>query len=167
VNRRRIKANRPHRLRDRDTVSFGGSSRVYELQYRMDGGKSKAVLSDDEPLEFSDDEKPKKKKARKEKAKERVRCSHILVKHRGSRRPSSWRAATITISEEEAVEKIIEFRKELLDAGAELAKSFERIAEKFSDCSSAKSGGDLGFFGRKRMQKPFEDASFALSVRAC
>ena len=43
-------------------------------------------------------------------------------------------------------------------------KSFEELATEFSDCSSAKRGGDLGLFGRQQMQKPFEDASFALTV---
>lgn len=43
-------------------------------------------------------------------------------------------------------------------------RSFEEIASEFSDCSSAKRGGDLGPFGRGQMQKAFEDASFALSV---
>lgn len=37
---------------------------------------------------------------------DRVQCSHLLVKHAGSRRPSSWRQENITISKEEAIEKL-------------------------------------------------------------
>ncbi|KAH8034502.1 hypothetical protein HPB51_025164 [Rhipicephalus microplus] len=42
--------------------------------------------------------------------------------------------------------------------------TFEELASQYSDCSSAKRKGDLGTFGRGAMQKPFEDAAFALSV---
>ena len=43
-------------------------------------------------------------------------------------------------------------------------RKFEEIAAEFSDCSSAKHGGDLGLFGRGQMQKPFEDATYGLKV---
>lgn len=42
--------------------------------------------------------------------------------------------------------------------------SFAELAQKYSDCSSAKRGGDLGPFGRGAMQKPFEEAAFSLKV---
>lgn len=37
---------------------------------------------------------------------EEVQCSHLLVKHSGSRRPSSWREDPITRSKEEALEMV-------------------------------------------------------------
>ena len=43
-------------------------------------------------------------------------------------------------------------------------ESFADIAAAESHCSSAKRGGDLGPFGRGKMQRPFEEAAFALAV---
>ncbi|ROT82992.1 putative peptidyl-prolyl cis-trans isomerase dodo, partial [Penaeus vannamei] len=91
---------------------------------------------------------------------DRVQCSHLLVKHAGSRRPSSWRQEKITISKEEALAKLEAYRAEITSGQS----SFAELASKVSDCSSAKRGGDLGLFGRGAMQKPFEDAAFALKV---
>ncbi|GAA5894407.1 hypothetical protein JCM5296_005159 [Sporobolomyces johnsonii] len=93
----------------------------------------------------------------------KVRASHLLIKHSGSRRPSSWKEANITRSKEEAVEILKGHEKALRDA-PNLAEAFAKLASTESDCSSARDGGDLGWFGRNQMQKPFEEASFATEV---
>ena len=48
-------------------------------------------------------------KAAKKPTNEEVQCSHLLVKHRDSRNPKSWRNPNITISKEEALGKKIDF----------------------------------------------------------
>lgn len=55
--------------------------------------------------------------------------------------------------------KLEDMRKQLL-AGA----SFEDVARNVSECPSAKNGGDLGEFGRGKMDKAFETAAFAQEV---
>ncbi|EFO21661.1 Pin1-type peptidyl-prolyl cis-trans isomerase [Loa loa] len=92
-----------------------------------------------------------------------VHCAHLLVKHNGSRRPSSWRSDVITRSKEDARKILIGYRKQIEEASDKKSKLRE-LAKEFSDCSSAKRGGDLGFFKRRQMQKSFEDAAFALGV---
>jgi len=89
-----------------------------------------------------------------------VRASHLLVKHKDSRRPSSWREENITKTKEEALQILKGYRHQITSGQA----TFEELASKHSDCSSAKKGGDLGMFGPGQMQKPFEDATFALKV---
>ncbi|XP_041368688.1 peptidyl-prolyl cis-trans isomerase NIMA-interacting 1-like [Gigantopelta aegis] len=91
---------------------------------------------------------------------EKVQCLHLLVKHRDSRRPMNWKNEEITRSKEEALELLAGYRDQI-ESGA---VTFEDLAKQHSDCSSAKRGGDLGPFCRGQMQKPFEDASFALEV---
>lgn len=48
-----------------------------------------------------------------------------------------------------------------LKGGADFAKL---ASEKSKDTGSAKDGGDLGYFGRSAMVKPFADAAFAMKV---
>jgi NIMA-interacting peptidyl-prolyl cis-trans isomerase 1 len=89
-----------------------------------------------------------------------VRASHILVKHRGSRNPSSWKEPVVSRSEEEAMDSIQELRRRIVQGG----EDFGEVARVESHCSSAKHGGDLGWFGRGKMQPPFEEGAFNLKV---
>ncbi|EEH51543.1 uncharacterized protein MICPUCDRAFT_23204 [Micromonas pusilla CCMP1545] len=95
-----------------------------------------------------------------------VRASHLLVKHQGSRRAASWRdpdGVVITKrTKAAAMDELMAYKAEI-DAGN---VTFADLAAKVSDCSSAKHGGDLGFFGPGKMQKAFEDGAFALEVGA-
>ena len=72
-------------------------------------------------------------------------AAHILVKHRDVRTPFSKnrerRGRKITISSQEAKERILQIRKQILEGG----ESFEEKARKESDCSSSDRGGDLGW----------------------
>lgn len=89
---------------------------------------------------------------------DKIRASHLLIKHAGSRRPSSWKDPTITRSKDEATGILLGHEARIRAGGVTLSE----IAVTESDCSSARKGGDLGFFGRGEMQKAFEEATYAL-----
>jgi len=91
---------------------------------------------------------------------DKVRASHLLVKHSGSRRPSSWKESNITRSKEEAIEILRHYGTQINGD----PEQFRALATAHSDCSSHSAGGDLGWFGPGQMQKAFEDGTYALQV---
>eukprot|EP00929_Paragymnodinium_shiwhaense_P029480 TRINITY_DN16879_c0_g1_i1.p1 TRINITY_DN16879_c0_g1~~TRINITY_DN16879_c0_g1_i1.p1 ORF type:complete len:419 (+),score=57.41 TRINITY_DN16879_c0_g1_i1:68-1258(+) len=97
-----------------------------------------------------------------------IRCLHLLIKHKNSRKPSSWREMNITRSQEEAIQKAKALRQQISDAVHmdERWAIFDKLTRKESDCTTAKTGGDLGFFPHGRMLPPFEKAAFDLDVGA-
>ncbi|CRK47890.1 hypothetical protein BN1723_016799, partial [Verticillium longisporum] len=90
----------------------------------------------------------------------KIRAAHLLVKHEGSRRPSSWRQEKIDRTKEDAY-SIIRGYEEKIKSGQ---SSLGDLAVTESDCSSARKRGDLGYFGQGDMQREFEEAAFALKV---
>ena len=64
----------------------------------------------------------------------------------------------ITRSQAEAEEILRDFQAQINGDAAKFAE----LAQEHSDCSSHAKGGDLGWFGRGQMQRPFEEATYAL-----
>ncbi len=106
------------------------------LQIWMKNQYDKIKVSDKEAKEFY------QKNIDKFKRPELVHARHILVK-----------------SEKEAKDIIAELKKTPKD---KLKAKFIELAKAKSVGPSGKRGGDLGFFKRGQMVKPFSDAAFAL-----
>lgn len=70
---------------------------------------------------------------------------------------STIRASHILVSTREEADDI---RKTITTGG----KSFADAARENSECPSSEAGGDLGWFGKGMMVKPFEEAAFSLPV---
>ncbi|MBW1997433.1 MAG: peptidylprolyl isomerase [Deltaproteobacteria bacterium] len=102
----------------------------------------KIVVSEEEARAFFD------KNPQMFKEPEKVRASHILVK--------------VGPGMDEA--KKAEARKKIEKARERLSKGedFAQVAREVSEGPSRTKGGDLGYFKRGQMVKPFEDASFAM-----
>jgi peptidyl-prolyl cis-trans isomerase C len=80
---------------------------------------------------------------------EQVKASHILIK---------VEAGADQQKKSQAMEKIKKIQKELKGG-----QDFAKLAKKYSeDKGSSANGGDLGYFARGQMVKPFEDAAFGL-----
>jgi peptidyl-prolyl cis-trans isomerase C len=79
---------------------------------------------------------------------EQVKASHILIKAE----PDADDAVKA-----EARKKIEDIQKKLKQGG-----NFAALAKELSEGPSGKNGGELGFFRRGQMVKPFEDAAFTV-----
>lgn len=88
--------------------------------------------------------------------KSEVKASHILISTKDS-------VTGAVLSDEEKAKKE-KLAREILEK-AKSGKNFAELAKAHSeDPGSAKQGGDLGYFTRDRMVKPFSDAAFSLKV---
>ncbi|GIX65827.1 peptidylprolyl isomerase [Babesia caballi] len=94
----------------------------------------------------------------------KVRCAHILLKHKDSRNPINRNTQTpVTRTKDEAIMQLSRHLDTILDA-REKDQEFKRIATQVSECASARNGGDLGYFSRGEMHSAFSNAAFLLRV---
>lgn len=87
---------------------------------------------------------------------DQVKASHILF---GTMDPKT-RKQIPDEAKKEQKKKAEEVLPEVKKPGAD----FAALARKYSSCPSKTEGGDLGFFARDRMVKPFSDAAFGMKV---
>ena len=99
---------------------------------------------------------------------------HILLKHQGSARQSSWRDPDGKHIRQRTREAAAGMLRELLqdvytrNGGLDRAERFAQLAGEVSDCGSARDGGggDLGELEAGAMDEAFEEAVFGLPVWA-
>jgi peptidyl-prolyl cis-trans isomerase C len=79
---------------------------------------------------------------------EQVRASHILI--------------NVDAKADEAERAKARGKLEQIKKRIEAGEDFAALAGEFSDCPSKAKGGDLDYFRREQMVKPFSDVAFAL-----
>jgi len=72
---------------------------------------------------------PQRQKRDEEHDAEEVRVLHLLKKHRGSRRPASWRNPDIQITKEEAEKLLSQLREQIVAAKPDIREKFEELAQ--------------------------------------
>lgn len=77
---------------------------------------------------------------------ESVRCTHLLIKHEGSRNPVSRRTnqSTKNVKKADAIAELKQWEARIKKGEI----TFEEAAKQRSDCGSYAQNGDLGDFGR-------------------
>ena len=103
---------------------------------------SKVVITDEDSKTYYD------KNPQMFKQPAQIKASHILIK---------VDAKADEAKKAEARKKIEEVQQKLKDGG-----DFAALAKEYSEGPSNAKGGDLGYFRRGQMVKPFEDAAMAL-----
>lgn len=135
---------------------------------KIDDEYLKAQIKKDKTIQKFLDKKMEESKVTEEEAKKyydehiddftksEVKASHILISTRDA-------ATQAPLSDEEKAKKKEE--AEAILKQAKSGKNFAELAQQHSeDPGSAKLGGDLGYFDKKRMVPEFTEAAFALKV---
>lgn len=118
-------------------------ARIEYVLYPADKFENKLEISDADLQQYYDTHSTEFEKS------EQVHARHILLKVPPKAKPDE--KAKIRQRAEEVLAKV------------KAGEDFAALAKQYSEDGSAAKGGDLGFFSRGKMVKPFEDAAFGLA----
>ena len=120
--------------------------RLHYVSYTPEDFETEAAVSEEDVLDFYNTYKDERFTEEKQ-----VQARHILFSIADS--ASDERRADTRSAAQMILER------------ARAGEDFAALAKEYSqDTGTASSGGDLGFFGRGRMVKPFEEAAFGMDV---
>lgn len=157
INRISKALNLGQNIVERDSIfdnmldQFNGTTEDFQLVKDMDKKKLSILMGLEErevagPLKINNETYFLRLDAKREGENEVVKASHILIKF-GTDKDSA-KAEIMKIMQE-----------------AKAGGNFAELASKHSaDPGSARQGGDLGYFGKGQMVKPFEEAAFSANV---
>lgn len=132
-----------------DGLDEPGLKKLITRRYSLESYVEKVItpkikITDEEAKAFYD------KNPNYFKQEEMVKASHILVTTQSTDTPE------VKLKAKQKAEDLLK----KLQGG----EDFEALAKSSSDCPSKEQGGDLGYFGKGRMVKPFEEAAFGLET---
>ena len=140
--------------------SFGLDEESYLKQFKLTKDEIKKTIEKEtiatkeieKESNISDKDVEKYYNENKEKFNE-VKASHILIKNTDENDKKL---------DEAKLKENKKLAEDVLKKALE-GVSFEELANKYSEDTSAQSGGDLGFFGKGQMVSEFEEAAFKLN----
>jgi NIMA-interacting peptidyl-prolyl cis-trans isomerase 1 len=138
-------------------IKIGGSSRIYIVREGDVGLERKEDEGEEiQPKQITNKKPRMSEEALHQPSNDKLyHCSHLLVKHKDSRNPTSWRQpGTITRTKDSAIQLLNHYKAQI-DRGQ---FTFAELAKRYSDCSSAAKGGALAPFKEGAMQAAFEAA---------
>ncbi|KAJ1495004.1 hypothetical protein T484DRAFT_2272085 [Baffinella frigidus] len=160
VDGAKIKEYHPTPLKLSQDLRFGNEDGG--AKFRVKGVPSRKRKSEGSSRDGADDGKAKKQE-KQEKGKT-VRCSHVLLKHKDSRKTQSDRDPEGKVikarSKEQAIAALEGYRADVQRGEV----SFGELAKRISECSSWKRSGDLGHFEFHKMQAAFSEVAFKLGI---
>jgi protein-export membrane protein SecD len=131
---------------------------IYNIAKKMKPGEiSKDLAKSSQGYEILklEEKRVKKDEFNDSEIEKEVKASHLLICYEGKERCESG------LTKEDAYEKIKKLKSEAT------AANFKDLArQNTTEPGGRERGGDLGWFGRAKMVKPFEDAVFNLKIGA-